>query len=297
MSSPESRAVRATFVTSAPPSDTPLEAQRRDWETAALQTPLPPGTTVTPAVIAGVGCEWIEASGGDSDGVLLHVHGGGFTSGSCITHRELAARLSAACGLRGLLVGYRLAPEHRFPAAIDDVSAVYRELIAGGMRAGQIVVGGDSAGAQIAVAAMLAARDQSLALPAAIVLISPWLDLALRGESIITRAGRDRLTTHDGLASAAGHYLGDLDPGDPRVSPVYADLRGLPPILIQAGDDEILLSDAQRLADSARRAGVEATLEVWPEMWHVWHAWAAAVPEARDAIARIGVYVRERVSV
>jgi acetyl esterase/lipase len=225
---------------------------------------------------------------------VYHVHGGGYTSGSCVTHRDLAARLSQASGARVFLLDYRLAPEHPFPAAIDDAVAGYEWLLAGGARPQQIVISGDSAGGTLVLAALLRLRERAAALPAGAVLISAMTDLTLSGASIESRAAADPLVYRESLAGAIAHYLGPADPRDPLASPLFADLRGLPALLIQVGADEVLLDDSTRLAERARAAGVQVTLEVWEAMWHVWHGWAAELPEARQAIARIGAFVRER---
>jgi acetyl esterase/lipase len=293
MASEQSRAIRAQFSKAVEPSTAPLSVQRREWEDAAAQAPLLPGTTIEPVDAGGVHCEWVRTPAAASDRIMLFLHGGGFNAGSCVTHRELAARISAAAGAAVLLADYRLAPEHPFPAALDDTLAVYRWLLARGVRPDQILLGGDSAGGGLAASALLALRDAGAPQPAAAALISPWLDLALAGESLASRAAVDPLVSEPDLRVAAGYYVGERDPRDPLISPVYADLRGLPPLLIQVGDHELLLSDAQRLSDSASAAGVEFQLEVWPEMWHVWHAWAAQLPEGQAAIEQLGRFVRQ----
>jgi acetyl esterase/lipase len=225
---------------------------------------------------------------------LLFLHGGGFSSGSCVTHRELAARLSLASGARALVLDYRLAPEHPFPAAVEDAATGYEWLLAQGIKAGQIAVGGDSAGGALALAALLLLRERGIALPAATVLFSPWLDLAVSGPTITSRAALDPLTSGEDLRAAAALYLAGADPATPLASPLFGDLRGLPPTLVQAGDHEVLLSDATRLAERAEAAGVALTLDVWDEMWHVWHAWAGILPEGQQAIDRAGQFIRER---
>lgn len=296
MTSPESRQIRATFVNDRAAPEQPLSVQRQEWEQAAAQAALPPGVALAPADAAGVPAEWVGGPQPDGGAVLLYVHGGGFTAGSCVTHRELAARLALAAGVRVLLVDYRLAPEHPFPAALEDVAAAYRWLLGQGHAPRQIALGGDSAGACLALAALVWLRERGLPAPAAAVLISPWLDLALTGPSLQSRAALDPLCSREGLARAAAAYLAGADPRAPLASPLYADLRGLPPLLLQAGDHEVLLSDATRLAERARAAGAEVALEVWEQMWHVWHAWAAALPEGQQAIARIGAFLRERLA-
>jgi acetyl esterase/lipase len=227
--------------------------------------------------------------------VLLFLHGGGYNSGSRKTHRALAAQLARAARVRVLQIDYRLAPEHACPAAIEDATQAYRWLLQQGMAPRQIAIGGDSAGGGLALATLIEIRDCGLDWPAAGFMISPWFDMALSGESIRTRAQIDPLSSYEGLYAAAQLYLGGRQPGDPQASPLYADLHDLPPLLIQVGDHEVLRSDATRLAEKAEKAGVHVQLEIWDEMWHVWHAWAEELPEGRQAIDRIGAFVRQHI--
>lgn len=275
----------------APPDS--LVEERQTWETAAAQTVLPLTITVERVDTAEVTGEWIGSADATGQPVLFYLHGGGYSAGSCVTHRELAARLCLASGARVFVLEYRLAPEHPFPAALHDAVAGYRWLLAQGIAPQQLVIGGDSAGGGLAVATLLWLRAHDVALPAANVLVSPWVDLALTGASMQTRAALDLSTSRDGLRRAATWYVQGQDLTQPFASPLYGDLHGLPPLLIQVGDHEVLLDDAIRLAERAIDAGVEVTLEVWDEMWHVWHASAEHVPEARQAIERIGVFVRQ----
>jgi acetyl esterase/lipase len=296
VTSPESKQIRAGLrdvSKQEPIEEQPIEEQRRAWEAAAAQAVLPPGVHVEAASVAGRPAEWVRGSA--QAGVLLFLHGGGFTSGSCITHRELAARLALSSGLTVLVLDYRLAPEHPFPAASDDAAAAYRWLLVQGWAPGQLAIGGDSAGACVALSALLRLKSDDIAMPAAAVLISPWLDLSLSGESLRTRAASDPLVSREDLAVAARHYLAGAAPSDPMASPLFGDLHDLPPLLVQVGGDEVLLSDAERLAERATAAGVCARLRVWPEMWHVWHGWAAVLPEGQAAIAEAGAFLREHV--
>ncbi len=296
MASPESRQIRATLVNDRETLDVPLAVQREEWLSAAAQTVLPPDITIVPVDAGGVAGEWVSSPSVAPQQVLCYLHGGGYNSGSCVTHRDLAARLSRAGGVRVLLLDYCLAPEHPFPAALEDAVAGYRWLLEQGIQPEQIVIGGDSSGGGLAVATLLRLREHALALPAAGVLLSPWVDLAETGPSIQTRAAIDPLVSPESLRLAAGYYLGGADPQTPLASPLYADLRGLPPLLIQAGDHEILLSDATRLAAQARAAGVDVTLDVWDEMWHVWQVWAEILPEGQQAIERISAFIRRQLS-
>jgi acetyl esterase/lipase len=294
MASEESKLIRATFINQAESASAPLETQRREWEQAAAQAQLPPGTGVQPLVADGVSCERVSCAGADAEKVLLFLHGGGFSTGSCRTHRDLAARLSLATAVSVVLVDYGLVPECPFPAAIEDTARVYRWLIRTGTAPEKIAFGGDSAGGGLAVSTLLFLRERGEPMPAAVVLLSAWLDLALAGESLTSRAQVDPLTSREELLAAARLYAGDEEPRNPLLSPVYADLHGLPSMLIQVGDHEILLSDSIRLAERARAAGVEVQLEIWPEMWHVWQAWAASLPEGQAALDQIGRYIHQR---
>ncbi|MEO5952317.1 MAG: alpha/beta hydrolase [Chloroflexia bacterium] len=269
--------------------------KRREWDEEAHQMPLIDGVEVESIDADGVPCEWVWVAGADRAKVLFFVHGGGFTSGSCVTHRDLASRLSLASGLSALLPGYRLAPEHPFPAGLEDVVAVYRWLLASGFDSTYIAFGGDSAGGNLALAALLSLRDTDAPMPAALALLSPWLDLTFTGESMISRESVDIGITKVDLLRSRAHYIGSDDGADRLMSPLFADLSGLPPMLIHAGDNEILLSDSERLVEKAHDAGVDATLKVWPGMRHVFHGDAATVTEAQQAIDEIGVFLAAKV--
>ena len=294
MISPEGRQIRATLVNDRETLHVPLDTERREWQAAAQQTILPSNITIVPAAAAGVAGEWVSSPDAAPQAVLYYLHGGGYSAGSCVTHRELAARICFASGVRVLLIYYRLAPEHPFPVALEDATASYQWLLAQGIPAGRIVIGGDSSGGGLAMATMLWLRERAVALPAAGVLLSPWTDLALTGPSMQTRAEIDPLCSREALQRAARWYLAGADPTHPFASPVYADLHGLPPLLIQVGDHEVLLSDSTRLAERAQASRVEITLEVWDDLWHVFQGWAGALPEARQAIERIGAFVRQQ---
>jgi acetyl esterase/lipase len=244
----------------------------------------------------GVTAEWIAAPGAATDRVILYLHGGGYVLGSINTHRAMISRIARASNARALAIDYRLAPEHPFPAAVEDATAAYRWLLANGYKPGRVVIAGDSAGGGLTLAALLAIRDAKLPMPAGAVPISPWTDLEGTGESIRTRAAKDVMVTQDNLASSARQYYGTHDPKDPLVSPVHANFRGLPPMLIHVGDAEILLDDATRVAARAKAAGVQVDLEVWDEMPHVWHVFAKILPEGQQAIDKIGKFVIARTS-
>jgi len=295
MSSPESQKIRASFRKDDNPSEDPT-AGRAEWEAAAALVPLLVGIKLTVVEMAGVFGEWVDSPKAQQDQVIYFLHGGGFNAGSPITHRELASHLVLAAGMRVLLPAYRLAPEYPFPAALHDAGEGYRWLLAQGIQPEKIVLAGDSAGAGLALSTLLWIRQQQLPLPAAAVLLSPWADLTLSGASMQTHATIDPLVSRKALELAAGWYAGNAPLSDPLLSPIYADLTGLPPLLIQVGSDEMLLSDSVRLAERAQAAGVKTTLEVWNGMWHVWHGAATSLPEAREAIARVGAFIRENVN-
>lgn len=293
MASLESKQIRATFAKSSEPVDLPLEVERQQWEAAVEAANQALEVIITPVDLDGVPGEWVRDADTAGTGIILHLHGGGFTSGSCKTHRELASRLVQAARLPVLLVDYRLAPEHPCPAAVEDAVTAYRWLLQNGFSAPQIVLGGDSAGGGLVMAALVRLRNEGLPLPAAAFLMSAWVDLALTGSSMQTQAHLDPLTSYADLYKAAQLYLGQTAPKEPLASPLYAGLHGLPPLLIQAGEHEVLLSDSLRLAEKAQAAGVEVQLEVWDEMWHVWHGWPA-LPEAQEAIAHIAKFIHQR---
>lgn len=295
MVSPASQQIRKTLVNEPTGHDVPLSVQRQEWEAAAAQVTLPPAITVTPFATPTVSGEWVSSSLSPTQPVLFFLHGGGYSAGSCRTHRELAARLCLASGVRVLLIDYRLAPEHPFPAALEDATVAYQWLLSQGVAPESIVIGGDSAGGGLAMATLLWLRDQQLPLPGAGVLLSPWVDLTLTGESLQSRAEVDPLCSYAGLHSAAQLYLGETAAQTALASPVYGELHGLPPLLIQVGDHEVLLSDATRLAERAQATGVTVKLEIWEEMWHVWHFWAGAMPEGQQAIDRIGTFVQQHI--
>jgi epsilon-lactone hydrolase len=246
-----------------------------------------------PVVVGGVPAEWIvpQGQGVPSPRVVLYLHGGSFNSGSIISHRTLAGNVALACKARSLLVDYRLAPEHPFPAAVEDALAAYEWLLAQGCDPGQIVVAGDSAGGTLALALLIHLRDQNRPLVAAAVCLSPAPDLTFSGESWGFNARKDLMLDVRKERKSVEIYLGGTDPRAPLASPYFADLSGLPPLLIQVGSHELLLSDSMRLADKARAAGVDVTLEVWPGMQHEWQFAAKILPEGKQAIAHIATFV------
>jgi len=276
--------------------ETPIEDMRTALDAMSAISPLPEGTQCTPVDANGVPCEWIWGGGSRDDRALLYLHGGGYVIGSINSHRGTVARLASAAGARGLAVDYRLGPEHPFPAAVEDATAAYRWLVDQGIEPARIAIAGDSAGGGLTIATLLSLRDAGDPLPAAGICISPWVDLEGSGESMQSKADVDPMVQRDGLLRMADAYLGGADPRAPLASPLQADLAGLPPLLVQVGTNETLLDDSTRLAERAKAAGVDLELECWDEMIHVWHAFAPALPEANQAISRIGEYFAKRVS-
>jgi len=270
-----------------------IEEQRAQMEVSLTQFQLPTDVRCEPVNAGGVPAEWVTTPGAVAERVICYLHGGGYVIGSINTHRELASRLSRAASARVLILDYRLAPENPFPAAVDDSTAAYRWLLSIGVDPARLVIAGESAGGGLTVATFVALRDAGESLPAAGICLSPWVDLACLGESIVTKADIDPVANKESMLMLAKTYLGDTDPCTPLASPLYAELTGLPPLLIQVGTAECLFDDAMRLADNARAAGVDVTLEPWDDMIHMWHMFAAILPEGQQAIDRIGEFIRQ----
>ena len=279
-----------------PPSDKQtLEERRALYDKATRAFPLPDDIAREDVSIGGVACERLTPKGARADSVLLYLHGGGYGIGSPRSHRHLAGDIARRAGVTAIVPDYRLAPEHPFPAAVEDSLAVYRALI-GTIAPSRIAVAGDSAGGGLTAGLLLAARDAGLPMPATGICISPWTDMTASGASYTERASVDPLVT---VASLTGHrdaYLRDGDRRTPYASPAHADLKGLPPLLIQVGSDEVLLDDARMLADKARAAKVETRLEVWPAMIHVWHWYFPMLDEGERANAAIAQFMRDHLA-
>jgi acetyl esterase/lipase len=249
--------------------------------------------TVEPVDVDGVPGEWSLTPGSDGSRVLLFFHGGGYCSGSIRSHRRLVTEAGRAAAVRTLAIGYRLAPENPFPAALEDAKKAWGFLRRLDIEARHIVIGGDSAGGGLTLALIGQLQAVREALPACAWLLSPWTDLTMSGPTLASKDSVDPLI-HDGyLHELADAYLpGSVDRKDPRISPLYADLGGLPPVLIQVGSDETLLADATRLAAAAGAADVAVTLEVWPHMIHAWPLWNARLEAGRAALATAGAFMR-----
>lgn len=292
MSLEELQALRATLGATDIGLARTVEESRANFEQMLSGVPIEHDVTFTPETIAGVPAIWSDEAGLDTAAVLLYLHGGAFAIGSAYGYRTLWSALAHEAGARGLALDYRLAPEHPFPAAVDDALAVYRELLDRGQDPAAIVVAGDSAGGGLAISLLVAARDAGLAMPGAVACLSPWTDLACTGDSMLDKADEDVSLRAGDLLELAAHYHGAaVSATHPLASPIHADLSGLPPILVQVGSSEILLDDAVRLARRAGSCGVPTTLEVWPGMPHVWHLFAVLLSEARDARAAAGTFL------
>lgn len=268
----------------------PVERQRRSLEFLSRSARLPPGSRTAETTANGVPLTRVTREEG-TRGAVLYFHGGGYCLGSPAGHRELAAHIGRAAGLEVLLPDYRLAPEHPYPAALEDAVAAYDWALGQDAAAEDLFVAGDSAGGGLAVALALELRARDRAPPAGIVAISPWVDLTLSGETTGDPGARDPMLSRAWLAQAADWYAGGASPATPLISPAFADLAGLPPLLIQVGGDELLLDDARRLAAAAERDGVAVTYEEWPAMWHDFQLFAGWMPEARRAVASIARFV------
>jgi len=280
-----------------PPSDSLTIAERRaQYERAEKAFPIPPEVKVERVTAPVAPAEWLRPPSAEAGRVVLYLHGGGYVIGSPRSHRHLAAAIAGAAGASALSLDYRRAPEDPFPAAVDDAVACYRWLLEQGIAPGRIVIAGDSAGGGLTVATLVALKDARVPLPAGGVCISPWVDLTFSGASYETKAAADPIVRRPGIDEMARAYLGKTDPRAPLASPVFADLRGLPPLLIHVGSDEVLLDDAVQLAERAKAAGVSATLEVWDRMIHVWHWFLPMLEEADTAIQGIGRFCRARTS-
>jgi acetyl esterase/lipase len=256
----------------------------------------PRGTAGRVVAVPPLRGEWVEPAGGGAERTLLYLHGGGYIGGAPNQYRALTGALALTCNARVFVPDYRLAPEHPFPAAIDDAVAAYEALLAQGADASRTFVGGDSAGGGLTLSLLLALRDRGTALPAGAILLSPWVDLAATGASIIENAKRDDVVVFDdGKHIFARMYAGEAPLNDPRASGLYADLSGLPPLLIQASSIEMLRDDAVRLAEKTRAAGGDARLRLWDGVQHVWQLFTN-LPESREAFKDIADFVRQPTS-
>jgi epsilon-lactone hydrolase len=256
--------------------------------------PRPEDITWEPVDASGVPAEWVIPDDRVPDRAVVYFHGGGYATGTLESARPLFSHLARATRANLLAVDYRLAPEHPFPAAVDDAVTAYRFAISSGHPPDTIALCGDSSGGGLALATLVALRDLGEPLPRTAICMSPWTDLTLSGTSLQANRDTDPMVSATTLALMADAYLGATDRRSPTASPLFADLTGLPPLLVQVGSGELLADDATRFTERAEAAGVDVTLEVWDDVFHVWHAFADLLPEARDAIARIGTYVDQQ---
>ncbi len=298
MLSPESNQIRLWLIQNmknAPPPSSIEEARDRLNMLASRRT-LAAATRVEPIMAGGVPGEWVSAPDAATDKCILCLHGGGYTMGTSKSVHGIASILSAVSGYRALAIGYRLAPEHPFPAALEDATAAYRWLLDQGILPRHITIVGVSAGGGLALSTLVTLRDAVIALPACAVLLSPWTDLAGTGESMTTRAEADPWITPHMNQYHARLYAKGADLRHPLISPLYADLHGLPPLLIHVGSDEVMLDDSTRVAERAKADGVEVTLDVWEGMWHAWHAFAPQLPEGQRALEKVGQFIRRKLA-
>lgn len=292
MRDPEIGAVLAFLQSSDFPQDT--AELRKAYDAMGDFFPTAKDVTLEKVSANGVPAEWSSTPGAAQDRVIMYVHGGGYVIGSVASHRHLVTELGRAAGTRTLSLDYRLAPEHPFPAAVDDALAAYRYLLAQGIEPRNIAIAGDSAGGGLTVATLLAIRGAGLAQPACGFCISPWVDLEAIGNSMTTQAARDPMVQKDGLLGMAAAYLNGAKPRTPLAAPLYGDFKDIAPLLIQVGAAETLLDDSTRLASVAGAADVDVTLQVWPEMIHVWHFFHPMLGAARRAIEGAGDFISRK---
>lgn len=279
------------------PRDIRIEDVRRRVARFGHLVPHPPrGTEVIAIDAGGIKAEQITTPRSFPNRYVLHLHGGAYLFGFPALFRDFTWRIADAASARVLCIDYRLAPEHPFPAAIEDATAAYRWLIAECAEPRHVAFIGDSSGGGLALASMMRLRDEGSPLPAAAVVLSPWTDLALTGQSLTEHGLSDPMVPIELMPTAVELYLAGADPRSPYASPLYGDPAGLPPTLIHVGSDEALRDDAVRMAERLRVVGREVELEVWPRMFHVWHMFARILPEARAAIARVGAFLQARLS-
>ncbi|MEW6128461.1 MAG: alpha/beta hydrolase [Acidobacteriota bacterium] len=292
MASQDMQAVRDLLASFPDSSSLSLAELRAVYDQMGQSFPLPAEVTLQPVEVNGVKAEWVKADLATEAKTVLYVHGGGYIIGSTNSHRHQVAAISQATGASVLSLNYRLAPENPHPAAVEDSVAAYRCLLEQGIEANNIMIAGDSAGGGLTIATLVALREQGIELPAGGICISPWVDLTNSAESILTKAEADPICTETILIQMATAYLQGQDAKTPLASPLYADLQGLPPLLIQVGTEEILLDDSLNLEKRAKEAGVPVTLEIWEDMVHVWHFFHPMLKEGREAINRIGDFYK-----
>ena len=271
-----------------------IEEMREDFDAFTQPFAAVAGLVREPVQAGAMAAEWLYFPEQPEKPVVYYLHGGGYVIGSIATHAGIIGRLARASGARAFAVNYRLGPEHPFPAAVEDAVAGYLWLLSHGVDHKQVVMAGDSAGGGLVISALAAARDRGLPAPAGALCFSPWTDLACTGPSMSSKAASDPVIQKAGALLFADLYLNGAPATAPLASPLYADVRGLPPVLIQVGEREVLLDDAVRMAARLREAGVDARLDVWEDMVHVWHFFAGQLDEGQEALAAAGRFVQER---
>ena len=277
-------------------AETTLEQMRQDWDNIFSQHPVENGSRCVTVDAGGVSAMQVSAPGARPDQAILYLHGGGYAFGSPRSHRDIGCLLSEAAQAEVFVLDYRLAPEHVFPAAVEDATAAYQWLLAQGFEPERIVIAGDSAGGGLTMATLLSVRDNGLPRPACAVALSPWVDMTLEAETLVTKATEDPIVQREMLLQLVDMYLGSSDRTQPLASPLHADLTGLPPLLIQVGERETLLDDSRNLARRAREAGADVQLEIEPNQVHVFQIFASRLDQGRAAIERIGEFIRTHVS-
>ena len=293
MADPEVEVIRGILTSQPRPAD--LAQRRKRLDALGARYPVPADVQVRPVDANGVAAEWTTTQDADTNRVIMFLHGGGYVSGSIASHRHMISEAARQAGTSSFAVDYRLAPEHPFPAALDDALAAYRYLLGAGFAPGNIVLAGESAGGGLAVATAVSLRDAGLPLPGCLWCSSPWTDLQMAGGSMTTKAEIDPLIQKPYLQELATAYLNGGDPRAPLASPLYADLCGLPPVLIQVGSAETLLDDSTRLAAVLGAADVSVTLQIWPDMIHAFPLFYQQLAAGRRALAAVGSFVRSAV--
>ena len=294
--SEEMDAVLAILATQQSDPNDPPEKRRADMDALAGAAPMAEGTVVEPVDAGGVPGVFLRPPGAAEDRALLYLHGGGYAVGSTVSHTPMASKIGLAAGLPVLVVDYRLAPEHPFPAAVEDADTAFDWLLGRGFEPERIGVAGDSAGGGLTLALLLHRRDAGAALPGAAACLSPWTDLTMDSPSMDANVATDPMLDRERLQVYADWYLGDQDPRDPIASPRFADLHGLPPVLIHAAEQEVLCDDARVVADGIEAAGGVAEYRCWPGVFHVWHAVAGLAPEADEAVEEVGRFLRQHLA-
>ncbi len=283
----------ATFESWGP--DTPMSTIRKEWDAVFSDVVPTVGAKSQPVDVGGIKAEWISAPEAQQDRVVLYLHGGGYVLGSINSHRDVCERLSRAAKARVLAIEYRLAPEHPFPAGIDDAVAAYRWLLKQGLSAKRLAIAGDSAGGGLSMSTLLALKQAGDPLPACVTLMSPWVDLELLGDSMTSKGDEDPMIKKPMVAIMSATYVPSGDLRNPLISPLNADLTGLPPLMIHVGTREVLLDDSIRLAARAKKAGVEAELKTWEGHVHVFQIFASGVKDGETSLQELGAFIRKHI--